>query len=63
MRVRDGIGGHGLFLGADAGKLRWRDPGSKEMDAPADVLRDSQGRGQSVDGTGRVSQDGEFSHP
>ncbi len=33
------------------------------MNAPTDMLGNSKGRGESVDGTSRVSQDGKFSHP
>jgi hypothetical protein len=62
LGVGNGIGRHGFLLGADAGKLRGRDPGSQEMDASADMLGDSKGGGKSVDSTGRVGQDGEFGH-
>lgn len=32
------------------------------MDTPADMLRDSKGRGKGIDGTGRVRKDGKFRH-
>lgn len=63
LRVRNGIVRGRFFLSTDAGELRGRDPRRQEMDASADVLWDSEGCCQGVNGPGRMGQNGKLGHP